>query len=118
MPGRQYHKRIAKKLLAKYDERVDELIDLYRGRNHRKKWGHNVEDLMLIAFLLSEGNDEKFREVMIQGFLHIMVDKLHSRLRDLLKNKGFESELADLVAVKLIEKGIQRGRKISPFRAE
>ncbi|MFH8107828.1 MAG: hypothetical protein QXJ25_02280 [Candidatus Aenigmatarchaeota archaeon] len=70
MPSHKIHRLFNKALLGEEYEDINKFCDLVKGRNHRKKWGHDIYTPLLVYILT---NDKK---KSCASALHIMLDEV------------------------------------------
>ena len=75
MPSHKIHKWFNKLLTGDEHEDVNRFCDLVRGRNHRRKWGHDAYTPVLVYLLSKDPN----KALAAMG--HIALDKLEKRLK-------------------------------------
>ncbi len=72
MPDWKTHEKICELILGKKYSEVHRLMDLlYPLKNHRKLWGHNIRDMIIISLL-----QKNPLEAFIAAYLHKLADDI------------------------------------------
>lgn len=75
MPSHKIHKLFNKILTGKEHEDVNLFCDFIKGKNHRKKWGHDLYT-PLVIYLLSHDISKANAAIC-----HIVMDKLEEKVK-------------------------------------